>query len=232
MKKTIFIISVLVATLAIAQTPNTLTDKEKKDGWQLLFDGKSTKGWRNYRSKTLNPQWKVQDGALIFTEKGGGDIVSNDEFENFELAIDWKISDCGNSGIFYNVVEDTASWAGAVYSSGPEMQVLDDKCHPDNELETHRAGALYDMVPLSKPAVKPAGQWNKAVLKINKGKAEHWLNDIKVVEYTLWTPEWDAMVAKSKFNGWQGFGKFKKGHLALQDHGDVVSFRNIKIRKL
>jgi hypothetical protein len=232
MKKIIFALALAFTSATFAQTLNTLTDKEKKDGWKLLFDGKSVSGWHNYRSKTLNPQWKAVDGAFVLTEKGGGDVVSDDEFENFELSIDWKIADCGNSGIFYNVVEDTASWAFAVYASGPEMQVLDDKCHPDNKLESHRAGALYDQLPLMKPAVKPAGEWNKAILKIKNGKAEHWLNGIKVVEYTLWTPEWDALVAKSKFNGWKGYGKFKKGHFALQDHGDMVSFRNIKVRQL
>ncbi|MDX2196898.1 MAG: DUF1080 domain-containing protein [Cytophagales bacterium] len=232
MKNIIIIAALLSGNMCLLSAQNTLTAQEKKDGWQLLFDGTTTQGWHNYRSTTINPQWKVVDGALTLTEKNGGDIVTADEFENFELKLDWKISDCGNSGLFYGVLEDTASWAWAVYATGPEMQILDDKCHPDNKLETHRAGALYDMLPCSKATVKPAGQWNEITLKINKGKAEHWQNGTKVVEYTLWTPEWDAMVAKSKFNGWKGFGKYKKGKIALQDHGDVVSFRNIKIRKL
>ncbi len=211
---------------------NTLTQSEKKEGWKLLFDGQSTNGWRNYKSRTINSQWKVIDGTLTLAEKGAGDIVTIDAYQNFELSLEWRISKCGNSGIFYNVVEDTASWAGSVYSSGPEIQILDDVCHPDNKLENHRAGALYDMIAPYKNVVKPAEEWNKVNLKVNKGKVEQWLNGTKVAEYSLWTPEWDAMVAKSKFNGWKGFGKFKKGHIALQDHGDVVSFKNIKLKQL
>jgi len=225
-----FIVSLLIHLTANSQ--NMLTIDEQKQGWKLLFDGSSTKGWRNYKAAGINPQWKVIDGSLTLAEKGAGDIVTIDEFENFELMLDWRISKCGNSGIFYNVVEDTASWAWAVYSSGPEIQILDDACHPDNKLENHRAGSLYDMIAANRNVVKPAEAWNKVTLKVFNGQVEQWLNDVKVVEYTLWTPEWNAMVAKSKFNGWKGFGKYRKGHIALQDHGDVVSFRNIKLRTL
>lgn len=221
---------ILIALTFSVFAQNTLTKKEIKQGWKLLFDGKTTNGWRNYKSNTINPQWKVQAGAIVLTTVNGGDIMTEKQYESFELSLEWKIADCGNSGIFYHVVEDSAYWA--TYSTGPEMQILDDKCHPDNKLENHRAGSLYDMITPSKVTVKKAGEWNKVLLIINQNKVKHYLNDVLIVEYTLFSPEWDAMVAKSKFADWKGFGKFKKGHIALQDHGDTVSFRNIKIREL
>ncbi|MDX2190079.1 MAG: DUF1080 domain-containing protein [Bacteroidota bacterium] len=228
----IFKLALILGFGIVNAQDNQLTDKEKKEGWMLLFDGKTTNGWRNYRSNTIKPQWQVANGALTLTAKEGGDIVTNEEFENFELSLEWKISDCGNSGLFYYVKEDTASWAWAVYATGPEMQILDDKCHPDNKLESHRAGALYDMISCSGVTVKPAGEWNKITLKINNGKAEHWQNGKMVVSYTLWDENWKKMVAASKFGSWKGFAAYKKGRFALQDHGDVVSFKNIKVRKL
>lgn len=229
MKKILSVLFITTVFTASAQI-NSLTEKEKKAGWKLLFDGKSTSGWRNYLKPSINSQWKVVDGALTLTEKGGGDIITEGEFENFELSLEWKISDCGNSGIFYGVVEDTSYCC--VFFTGPEMQVLDDKCHPDNKLENHRAGSLYDMLSPAKNVVKPAGEWNLVSIKINKGKVEQWLNGVKIVEYTLWSDSWNTMVSKSKFKDWKAFGKAKRGHLALQDHGDVVSFRNIKIKEL
>lgn len=221
---------VVCVSININAQNNQLSASEQKQGWKLLFDGQSPNGWRNYRSKTINPQWKVVDGTLTLAEKGGGDIITENQYENFELNLEWRIQDCGNSGIFFGVVEDTSYCC--VFFTGPEMQILDDKCHPDNKLENHRAGALYDMITCSKPTVKPAGEWNQIRLVKKNGKVEQWQNGAKVVEYTMWTPEWDSMVAKSKFKDWKGFGKYKKGHLALQDHGDVVSFRNIKLKEL
>lgn len=221
---------IVCVSININAQNNQLSASEQKQGWKLLFDGQSPNGWRNYRSKTINPQWKVVDGTLTLAEKGGGDIITENQYENFELNLEWRIQDCGNSGIFFGVVEDTSYCC--VFFTGPEMQILDDKCHPDNKLENHRAGALYDMITCSKPTVKPAGEWNQIRLVKKNGKVEQWQNGTKVVEYTMWTPEWDAMVAKSKFKDWKGFGKYKKGHLALQDHGDVVSFRNIKLKEL
>lgn len=209
---------------------NSLTQKEVKQGWKLLFDGKTTNGWRNYKSKTINPQWKVEDGALVLSDKNGGDIVSENKYESFELNLEWKISDCGNSGIFYHVYED--STYNAVYETGPEMQILDDTCHPDNKWKNHRAGSLYDMISPSKVTVKKAGEWNKVKLIVKKNQVKHFLNDVLIVQYSLFDKKWEAMVSKSKFKDWKGFGKYKNGHIALQDHGDRVFFRNIKIRTL
>jgi hypothetical protein len=214
-------------------TQNTLTDKEKKDGWKLLFDGKTTSGWRNYRSDNITERWKASNGELYLDKsvtEGSGDIITDEQFQNYELVLDWKISPCGNSGVIFNVVEDEKF--KNTYNSGPEMQVLDNTCHPDAKIAKHRAGDLYDLIAVSKETVKPAGEWNQVRLISKDAKMEFWLNGTKVVAFTMHTPEWDQMVAKSKFSSMPGFGKANKGHIALQDHGDAVWFRNIKIREL
>jgi hypothetical protein len=211
---------------------NTLTAQEKKDGWQLLFDGKSTSGWRNYKSDKLTPRWKVSNGELYLDKsvKEGGDIMTDKEYQDYELVLEWKIGPCGNSGIIFNVVEDAKY--DNTYNTGPEMQVLDNTCHPDAKIIKHRAGDLYDLISCSKETVKPAGEWNAVRIVSKNAKMEFWLNGTKVVDFTMHTPEWDQMVAKSKFATMPGFGKAVKGHIALQDHGDPVWFRNIKIREL
>lgn len=219
--------------LMTSQAQNNLTDKEKKDGWTLLFDGKTTSGWRNYKSDKISDRWKVANGELYLDKTvtaGTGDIVTEKEYKNYELTIDWKISACGNSGIIFNVVEDPKF--ENTYNTGPEMQVLDNSCHPDAKIIKHRAGDLYDLISSSKETVKPAGEWNQARIISKNAKMEFWLNGTKAVEFTMHAPEWDQMVAKSKFNTMPGFGKALQGRIALQDHGDGVWFRNIKIREL
>ena len=212
---------------------NSLTDQEKKDGWKLLFDGKTTSGWKNYRSNKVTDRWKVSNGELFLDKtvtEGTGDIMTDREFKDYELSLEWKISPCGNSGVIFNVVED-AKFENT-YNSGPEMQVLDNSCHPDAKIIKHRAGDLYDLISCSKETVKSAGEWNQVRIISKNANMEFWLNGTKVVQFTMHTPEWDAMVAKSKFNSMPGFGKALKGHIALQDHGDAVWFRNIKIREV
>jgi len=221
---------------------NMLTNTEKAAGWKMLFDGETTNGWRNFKKQTIGSSWKIEDDALMLSaeplEDGkwqaadGGDIITNGEYENFELSLEWKINDCGNSGIIFNVVESDAY--DYVWQTGPEMQVLDNTCHPDAKIEKHRAGDLYDLIKCSTETVKSAGDWNHAKIILKDGHLEQWLNGTKVVETQMWTPEWDAMVAGSKFAGdyFKDFGKAKKGHIALQDHGDIVWYRNIKIREL
>jgi len=225
-------LALFVVQLSVAQN-NSLTSEEKKEGWKLLFDGKSTKGWRNFKSKKIGAAWKVQDGALLLdnTMKGqGGDIITQQEFENFELSLEWKIDSCGNSGIMFNVVEDEKY--PTVWVTGPELQVLDNECHPDAKIEKHRAGDLYDLIKSNRETVKPAGEWNHARIVSKNGSYEFWLNGNKAVEFTMHTPEWNSLVANSKFKDMPDFGKARKGHISLQDHGDRVWFRNIKIREL
>ena len=227
-----------------AYTPpadNTLTDQEKAEGWALLFDGASTKGWHNYGKQTIGPSWIVNDNALHLEAKpdpnggwqaaDGGDILTTEDYQDFELSLDWKIGACGNSGIIYNVVEDPAKY-DYVWKTGPEMQVLDNTCHPDARIPKHRAGDLYDLIACKYETVKPAGEWNRARLISKNGKVEHWLNDHKLVTYDMNSPEWPKMIAASKFKDMPAFGKSNKGRIALQDHGNLVWFKNIKIRRL
>lgn len=208
---------------------NILTAEETAAGWTLLFDGQSTNGWRNY-GKNAVEGWTVKDGELI-AAGGVGDIMTEKEFENYELSLEWKISVGGNSGIIYNVVEDTVKYK-STYATGPEYQIIDADGYKDKLKPTQVSAANYDMQPPSLITVKPAGEYNHARIIVNQGKVEHWLNDAKVVSYELWTPEWKNLVQKSKWKDFPGYGIGKKGHIALQDHGDVVSFRNIKIKEL
>jgi Domain of Unknown Function (DUF1080) len=216
-----------------AKSDNTLTAAEKKAGYTLLFDGKTINQWRGFRKDNVPAGWSVENGAITLTGKGAGDLVTKNQYENYELLLDWKISEGGNSGIIYNVSEDPQYQA--TYHTGPEMQVLDNEKHPDakqGKNGNRQAGANYDMIPLSEPAVNPVGQWNHVKLVVNKGHVEHWLNGKKVVEYQFGSPEWEALVKESKFASMPGYGKIKKGHIALQDHGDKVWYKNIKIRTL
>lgn len=212
---------------------NTLTKAEKKAGWVLLFDGKTISEFRGFRKEQVPASWQVEDGAIALVGKGGGDLVTKDQYENYEFSIDWKISEGGNSGIIYNVSEDPQY--KATYHTGPEMQVLDNEKHPDakqGKNGNRQAGANYDLIPVATPAVKPVGQWNTAKIVVKNGNVEHWLNGKKVVSYQLGSPEWEAMVKASKFASMPGYGRIRKGHIALQDHGDKVWYRNIKIRPL
>lgn len=232
----IFSVLAFISITTFGQKANSLTAQEKKEGWKLLFDGKSTTGWRNYKSDKINPGWKVAEGTLYLdtTRVNGkrmaaGDIVTVDEYENYEFSIDWKIQACGNSGVIFNVQEGAYDY---VWNTGPEMQVLDNVCHPDAKIIKHRAGDLYDLISCKTETVKPAGEWNQAKIIANKGHYTFWLNGVQTVEFTIGTPEWDQLVAGSKFKSMPDFGKFTKGKISLQDHGDQVWFRNIKIKEL
>lgn len=212
---------------------NTLTDQEKSEGWQLLFDGTTTKGWHQYGNKPVGAAWTISDGAIRLDPngKGGGDIVTDDEFENFDFKLEWNISQNGNSGIMFYVQEDTAKYK-TTYTTGPEMQVLDNQGHPDAKIIKHRAGDLYDLISCSKETVKPFGQWNMVEIKAVNGKLDFFLNGENVVSTTMWDDNWRKMLAASKFASMPGFGTFKKGRFALQDHGNEVRYRNIKIRRI
>ncbi len=217
---------------------NTLTPPEVAAGWELLFDGNSLDNFRNFNKQTIGKAWEINDGAIMFnpeakmSDEDGGDIITKGAYDNFEFELEWKIGNCGNSGIMYFVNEDGNDKLKAPFHSGPEMQVLDDICHPDTKYPTHRAGDLYDLIECKYVTVKQAGSWNKVRIVSNNGKMEHWQNGRKVVEFTMFDDNWKRMVANSKFVEHPLFGTFKKGHIALQDHGDPVWFKNIKIKKL
>lgn len=206
---------------------NTLTDAEKSAGWRLLFDGQTTAGWRNYGKQTISDGWKVEDGALTRTG-AGGDIITTDQFGNFELSLEWKIEPGGNSGIFYRAVEDKDE----IYWNAPEVQVLDDANHPDGRSRLQSAGALYDLYEVPPGIVKPANEWNTVRLVASEAHVQHWLNGVKVVEYEIGDRDWDSRIAGSKFGPYKKFGRSPRGHIGLQDHGNIVAFRNIKIRVL
>ena len=233
MKKLIVIPALLLASGLMAQTDNQLTTKEKKQGWQLIFDGKTTNGWHNFKKSSVGPAWSVVDGTLQLDPKikdGRGDVVTDGEYENFELSIDWNIAEEGNSGIMFLVQEDKAY--DATYVTGPEYQLLDDKKAEDNKKPNHLAGSLYDIIAPPKEAEHPAGEWNHTVIRLKGGELTFWLNNVQTVKTHLWDANWTEMVGKSKFKDWKGFAAFHKGHLSLQDHGYHIQFRNIKIRQL
>ena len=214
---------------------NTPANKAKSmngDNWITLFDGTDLSMWKGWKKDQPGDAWQIKDGTLYFNPKveNKGDIITRDQYENFELRLEWKIQECGNSGIMYNVQESDEYHAP--YSTGPEMQILDNSCHPDGKIETHRAGDLYDMIETSEANAKPAGQWNSIRIISNNGKVAFWQNGVEVVTFEMFGDEWDQMIANSKFKGWKGFGAYRKGHIALQDHGDEVWFRNIKIKTL
>lgn len=214
-------------TLDDAQQHNRLTAEERAAGWRLLFDGESLEHWRGYRRTDMPSGWRAVDGALTRVE-AAGDIVTVEQFGNFELSIDWMVREAGNSGIFYRGVETD----GPIYRTAPEMQVLDDARHADGRAELTSAGANYGLHPAPRGVVRPAGEWNTARVVINGNHVEHWLNGQKIVEYELHSDEWNALVAASKFSDWSGYGQSARGHIGLQDHDDWVAFRNIKVREL
>lgn len=236
-KMLVFAILVLSVAIGLAQSPNTLTAKEKAAGWKLLFDGKTTQGWHTYLRDTVGSKWQVKNGAIIFDptqpESGGGDLVTNMVYENYELDLEWKISKGGNSGIIFDVQEDPKY--DATYLTGPEMQVLDNIDADDNKKQNHLAGCLYDMAgdsTVSKP--HPIGEWNQVRLIQNKGHLTFWLNGIKTFEGQMGSDEWNRMVAGSKFShkAFTNFAKVAKGKIALQQHPGSSEWRNIKILML
>ena len=232
----------MAITAAQTTTDNTLTDQEKREGWQLLFDGTSTDKWRGAsRDNFPAAGWKVEDGVLMVEasdgaeSQNGGDIVTKQEFDNFEFALDFKITEGANSGIKYFVTEEYPTEGSAI---GLEYQILDDERHPDAKLgnnggNTRTIGSLYDLkaAPQDKQ-VNPIGEWNHARLVVQGSHVEHWLNGQKVLEYDRGSDEYNKLVAGSKYKDYQKFGMAEAGHLLLQDHGDRVYFKNIKVREL
>ncbi len=223
----------LIGCALVAIFAFTTAKKNTAKGFVKIFDGKTTKGWHTYNKTEAGGAWKVEAGALHLdatTKEGRGNLVTDNDYENYHLKYEWKISKNGNSGLLFNVIENTKY--SEPYFTGPEMQVLDNDGHPDGKIIKHRAGDLYDLIACSKETVKPVGEWNKAEIILNNGDLTFILNGEKVVHTTMFDDNWKAMVAKSKFKQWADFGTAKKGKLCLQDHGDEVWYRNIEIKQL
>lgn len=211
---------------------NELTEKENREGWVLLFDGQTTNGWRNFKEDQVNDGWQVYDGNLIAQGKGGdlgGDIITVDRFGDFELSLEWAISEGGNSGIFFHVLEGNYP---TVYATGPEYQIIDDEGFHEPLKEWQKTGADYAMYNPSNKVLKPVGEFNSTKINVIDGHVEYWLNEQKVVEYELWTDDWKSRVQNCKWKDYPGYGLARNGHIGLQDHGSVVMFRNIKVRDL
>ncbi|MEN8186316.1 MAG: DUF1080 domain-containing protein [Bacteroidota bacterium] len=254
MKNNIIFIILILSVITIAASCNktrekstemstkseTLSQKDINEEWEILFDGKTSKGWRGY-GKEIFPEkgWVIEDGTLHVQGSGkgeaggGGDIIAVNKYKNFELSLEWKVSEGGNSGIFYLAREKSGQ---PIWKSAPEMQILDNEKHPDGKLGkdgNRRAGALYDLIPARPETVNPVGEWNHIKIMVYKGTVVHWMNGENILEYHLWTDDWKEMVGNSKFKDYPDFvNPAVEGYIGLQDHGDDVWFRNIKIRKM
>lgn len=215
-----------------SQLMNQLSKFEKEEGWKLLFDGESLDGWRDFKGETVGDGWTVEEGNLVALGKGGdfgGDIISIDQFENFILVFEWKISEGGNSGVFFHVLEDDYP---TVYATGPEYQLIDDVGFSGDLEDGQVCGANYAMHPPVNVKLMPAGEWNTTKKIVDGPHVTHFLNGNKVVEYEMWTNEWTELVNNGKWGDYPDYGLARKGHMALQDHGDQIWFRNIKIKEL
>ncbi len=214
---------------------------QAQEKWISLFDGKTTNGWHTFGKKTAGEAWKVVDGAIMFDPSnklygrivGGGDIVTNESFSDFHLQLEWKIAKNGNSGIIFFVQNDPSKYKNT-WHTGPEMQVLDNEGHPDGKIISHRAGNLYDLIVGDESGAKPAEEWNQVDIIANKGTLIMKLNGVTTVNTHLGDDSWKELVRRSKFSQGESpdFGKVFSGHISLQDHGDIVWYRNIRIQKL
>jgi hypothetical protein len=210
-----------------ADDQNTLSAAEKHARWKLLFDGATLDGWRGFKSTQPPAGWKVVDGT-IYRAGPGGDLMSVDTYGDFELRLQWKLAEGGNSGIFFHAVPEGEE----IWHSAPEMQILDNARHKDGAVPETSAGSNYALHAPARDVTKPIGEWNDVRLVVKGPHVEHWLNGVKLLVYQLWSPDWEARVKKSKFGKIPLYGRAKTGHIGLQDHGDPVWFRNIKIRPL
>jgi Domain of Unknown Function (DUF1080) len=234
---TLFICCMLFLNTTNAQIPNTLTAKETSEGWKLLFDGKDLVGWHSYLKKVPGKAWQVQNGTIFLNKNNKSiyddyaDLVTDDEFENFDFKVEWKMEPCSNSGVMFYVHESPEF--KNTYESGPEMQIADLACSDDGRILKCRAGDLYDLVPADTEWVNAAPKWNLYEIKSNNGHIEFFQNGHKILETNMWDDHWLEMIKNSKFVEWPGFGTFKKGHISFQGtENGKLWYRNIKIRKL
>lgn len=227
MKASVILFFISISILASAQD-NVLTKVEKSEGWQLLFNGEDMSQWRNFKKETLNNKWQVVQGEMRLTEKGAGDILTKQTYENFDLKLDWKISIAGNSGIF--IMADEAG--SQIYSHAIEVQILDNERHSDNKIASHLSGSIYDITASPVKSHKPAGEWNTLRIRMFNKSLKVWQNDVLTADLVVGSLKWRQLVAKSKFKDWQGFALTEIGHIGLQDHNDPVAFKNIKIKAL
>lgn len=238
---------VLIMTAACntntATTTAENTDSRQTAGnegeWISLFNGESLDGWHTYGQETAGRAWKAEDGVLYldvenkadWQAEGGGDILTEEEFEDFHLQLEWKISKNGNSGIMFYVDEDPEQYEYP-WHTGPEMQILDTDGHPDGKIYKHRVGDLYDLIAASENAAKPVGEWNEVEIISKDAQLDFYLNGVNIVSTRLWDESWQQLIKESKFRDMSDFGQMRKGKIALQDHGDPVWFRNIRIKRL
>ncbi len=246
-KNTVFFIAIFLVVFAGCKLADKKTDEdakvdvaETKNDWTPLLDGKTTAGWHTYGQESVGKAWNIDDSALHldasskadWQTKDGGDVVTNDEYGNFDLQLDWKISEGGNSGIMFYVQEDTSKYQYTWYT-GPEMQVCDNDKNEDGKVYKSQAGDIYELFPTNAVAyVNPAGQWNHVEIKADNGKLDLYMNDHHTLNTTIWDDDWKKNIAGTKFKDMSGFGTFKKGKIALQDHGADVWYKNIKIKEL
>lgn len=248
MKSLIPSAAILLLTAAACNTNTATTTSETAgsrqstdggDEWISLFDGESLDGWHTYGQETPGSAWKAEDGVLYldvenrddWQAEGGGDLLTEEEFEDFHLQLEWKISENGNSGIIFYVDEDPERYEYP-WHTGPEMQILDTEGHPDGKIYKHRVGDLYDLVAASEDAAKPVGEWNEVEVISNDAQLDFYLNGVHIVSTELWGESWQQLIEESKFKDMPEFGQLEKGKIALQDHGDPVWFRNIRIKRL
>ncbi|MDH3735028.1 MAG: DUF1080 domain-containing protein [Gemmatimonadota bacterium] len=215
--------------IAGQEVANALTPSETEAGFVLLFDGNALDAWRGFNRPDVPAAWSAFDGTLAFTPGSeGGDIITRETYADFELRLEWKVGPAGNSGIFFAIIEGNRR----TYESGPEMQVLDNAGHRDGGNPLTSAGSNYGLHAPTEDVTRPVGEWNEARIIREGDRIEHWLNGTRIVEYEIGTDEWKAMVAETKFAEWPDYGIHREGHIGLQDHGDPVWFRNLRIRRL
>ena len=218
----------LVACRSADGDTSKLTPEEVDEGWEVLFDGRSLEHWRGFKQDAVPEGWTVEEGSIGLTGRGAGDLITREQFESFELAFEWKISPRGNSGVMFHVTEDYDQ----TYFTGPEMQVIDNAVF-DGDLDMlHAAGADYALHAPAADDTRPVGEFNQARILVDGDHVEYWLNGVRQCEFTLWSEDWRARVANSKFGSMPGYGVQRNGHIALQDHGNPVWYRNIRIRRL